>query len=121
MTIKTGKAKGGVARAEALDPERRKEIARIAASARWSGDIPKANYEGMFNIAGVEIPCAVIEQGDKVIRVIVQREVVGLLTLSKKGNLDRYLQAKNYSRSCHKNSGESLLNQAVIVAQNEWQ
>lgn len=119
MTIKTGKAKGGVARAEALDPDRRKEIARIAASARWSGDIPKANYEGMLNIAGVEIPCAVIEQGEKVTRVIVQREVVGLLTLSKKGNLDRYLQAKNLQPFVpEKFRGKSLDQAALVVEMN---
>ena len=32
----TGKAKSGVARAAALTPERRTEIARKAAAARWS-------------------------------------------------------------------------------------
>jgi hypothetical protein len=32
---RTGGVKGGKARAEALDPERRAEIARLAAEARW--------------------------------------------------------------------------------------
>ncbi len=88
------KAKGGRARAEKLSPDQRSEIARKAACARWE-PIPKANYVGVLQIAGSEIPCAVVEQGNEVKRVIVQREVVGLLTGSRKGNLDRYLQAKN--------------------------
>lgn len=33
-----GGAKGGVARAQKLSPERRAEIARLAASRRWNGD-----------------------------------------------------------------------------------
>ncbi len=37
---KKGGPKGGRARAQALSPERRREIARLAASARWSGRLP---------------------------------------------------------------------------------
>ena len=51
MTKKpSGKAKGGAARAEALSPEQRKEIARKAAETRWSNApgqaerAPPANY-----------------------------------------------------------------------------
>lgn len=32
-----GRANGGLARAKALSPEQRKEIAKVAAKARWSG------------------------------------------------------------------------------------
>jgi hypothetical protein len=35
-----GGLKGGKARAEALSPERRREIAKKAAVARWHGDRP---------------------------------------------------------------------------------
>lgn len=35
-----GRAKGGLARAAKLSPERRREIARQAAAARWSGASP---------------------------------------------------------------------------------
>ena len=66
-----GKAKGGNARAEKLSPDRRKEIAQKAANARWQADIPKAQYVGILKIAA-EIR-GVIELGDRVIRVIVQR------------------------------------------------
>lgn len=89
------KANGGHARTHALTPVRRKEIALKAAAARWDPAIPKTNYQGTLKIAGAEIPCAVFEQNDKVVRVIVQREVVGILTGNKKGDLDRYLRAQN--------------------------
>ena len=89
------RAKGGHARAESLTASERTNIAKKAASARWDKDIPKAGYSGTLRIGGSEIPCAVFEDGDEVRRVIVQREVVGLLTGNKKGNLDRYLSAKN--------------------------
>lgn len=111
----SGKAKGGLARAVALSSDQRKEIARKAASARWSGETPKASYEGTLKIGGVEIPCAVLEQGDKVIRVIVQREVVGLLTGNKKGNLDRYLQAQNLQPYVPEKFKAKSLDQAAIV------
>jgi hypothetical protein len=65
----TGKAKGGFARAEVLSPEKRKEIATNAASARWSTALPKTLGQGTLKIAGSEIPCAVI---DGEIRVLNQ-------------------------------------------------
>lgn len=115
----SGKSKGGLARAEALSPNQRSEIARKAASARWSSDAPKANYEGTLKIGESEIPCAVLEQGDKVIRVIVQREVVGLITGNKKGGLDRYLSAKNLQPYVpEKFRGKSLDEAALVVEMN---
>ena len=38
LARRTGGVKGGPARAKALTPERRKQIARAAAKARWSKD-----------------------------------------------------------------------------------
>ena len=51
-----------------------------------------ATHPGFLNIAGKKIPVAVLNNGK---RVIIQREIVGLLTGSIKGNLDRYLRAQN--------------------------
>ena len=42
---KLGASKGGKARAEKLSPERRKEIARKAAKARWDKKKPKGEAE----------------------------------------------------------------------------
>ena len=56
---------GGKARAESLSDERKSEIARKAAEARWS--IPKASHYGVLTIGGAEIPCFVLEDGRRVI------------------------------------------------------
>jgi hypothetical protein len=60
-------SKGGIARAEALSPDERSEIARKAAQARWSPDIPNATHQGPLRIGDVEISCAVLENGTRVI------------------------------------------------------
>lgn len=63
-------AKGGVARAQALSPEQRQEIAKKAAEARWQSDLPKATHSGELTIKGVEdvtIPCHVLENGDRIL------------------------------------------------------
>lgn len=113
----THHSKGGLKRAEALTPDQRSEIARIAAAARWDPAILKANYSGNLRIGELEIPCAVVEQGDRVIRVVVQREVVGLLTGNKKGNLDRYLGARNLQAFVPEKFKNKTLDQASIVVE----
>lgn len=57
--------KGGAARAKALGPVKRSEIASKAALARWS--VPKATHEGPLQIGGTEIACAVLEDGTRVL------------------------------------------------------
>jgi len=44
------KVAGGVARAAALSEDRRTEIARNAAAARWTKDMPAAAHEGVINL-----------------------------------------------------------------------
>ena len=61
----TGKRAGGVARAKALTPERRAEIATAAAQARWN--TPKATHLGELALGDVRITCAVLEDGRRVI------------------------------------------------------
>lgn len=111
----TGRAKGGIARAEALTSEQRKEIAKAGAAARWDPSIPKANYQGILKIAGSEIPCAVWDRGDKVVRLIVQREIVGLLTGNKKGGLDRYLQPQNLQAYIPEKFKNKSLEEAAFI------
>ena len=62
-----GKAKGGIARAEALSPSRRKKIAQDAAKERWRQDIPQAVYSGVIHIGDLEIPCCVLEDGTRLL------------------------------------------------------
>jgi P63C domain len=57
----------GKARAQALTPERRTEIARLAASARWEGNLPAAAYEGEFPLGGTPISCAVLQNRTRII------------------------------------------------------
>jgi hypothetical protein len=62
--------KGGRARAEKLSPERRKEIAAKAAAKRWEGKQPKplkVLREGELDLGGLRIPCAVLEDGTRVL------------------------------------------------------
>ena len=67
-----GASKGGKARAKKLSPEARREIAQKAAETRWSaeGKIPpalEATHEGVLKIGNMEIPCAVLENGQRVL------------------------------------------------------
>src|SRR5881394_989114 len=61
------KAKGGLARAEALTPEQRREIARNAALSRWDTNIPTAEYEGEFKIGNLTISAAILPNGRRLI------------------------------------------------------
>lgn len=60
MVEHDGQAKGGKARAEALSPAERTEIARNAAVARWNPEMPKATHEGTFKIGNLKISAAVL-------------------------------------------------------------
>lgn len=72
-----GAAKGGRARSAAMSPEERQDLARVAAQARWGerdivlteGDnpLPRATHVGTLPIGNVEIPCAVLDDGRRVL------------------------------------------------------
>ena len=51
---------GGEARAASLPKERRVDIARRAAFARWDGALPQASHEGEFDLGGTAVACAVL-------------------------------------------------------------
>ncbi len=109
------KAKGGFARAEALTPEDRTQIARRAAQARWAksegtddelsgGSVPAdeeieadltmpvARWRGTLNIVGMEVPCYVLDNGARVIGRTSATEV--LSGIKGGGALELYLGAK---------------------------
>lgn len=107
---KTAKAKGGFARAQALSPEERAESARKAALARWSkveavpleplipdeeellepeSAMPIARWRGVLNIVGLEVPCYVLDTGEK---IIGRTSATELLTgIRGGGALEKYL------------------------------
>lgn len=63
-----GRAKGGVARAKKLSPERRSEIAKKAADARHKApETPTATHRGALTIGDLKIPCFVLSDGRRVI------------------------------------------------------
>jgi hypothetical protein len=71
-----GARKGGIARAERLDPERRREIARDAAVARW-GDVHVATHVGELRIGDQILDCAVLEDGTRVINQTTMLAALG--------------------------------------------
>lgn len=62
-------AKGGRARAENLSPDQRKTIAQRAANARWdkANEVPQAAYTGTLTLGSLDLPCAVLSDGTRVI------------------------------------------------------
>ena len=68
---KSIQSQGGDARAKALTPQERSEIARSAAIAKWEKaptgkKLPKATHFGNLTIADVVLPCAVLDNGERV-------------------------------------------------------
>lgn len=111
-----GKAKGGRARADALTPEQRAEIAKKAAAARWAKigephqeefeqpsenemevleptpEMPVARWRGTLNIIGIDVPCYVLDTGEK---IIGRTSATELLTGIKGGGaLEKYIGVK---------------------------
>ncbi len=54
-----------------------------------------ATYTGEINLAGTILPCAVLQNGQ---RVIAHRQVLGLLTGTVQGQINRYLSAQNLQK-----------------------
>jgi P63C domain len=50
-----------------LPPERKSEIARAGAAARWNKDLPPAEFEGEFSLGDTLIACAVLPNGTRII------------------------------------------------------
>jgi hypothetical protein len=97
-----GKAKGGYARAAKLTPEERQGIAKKAAQTRWEGKLLRATHEGILKLGDIEISCAVLENGQ---RVLTQSSFMKALGRSRQAkgrqyydgdvNLPAFLTAKN--------------------------
>lgn len=75
--------RGGKARAEKLTSERKREIARAGAEARWTKALPRATHDGTLRLGNLELPCAVLDNGT---RVISQRALAGILGASRGGH-----------------------------------
>jgi hypothetical protein len=120
-----GRAKGGHARAAALTPDERSESARKAAAARWAKPespsveddesepegqeevldpvpaMPIARWRGTLNIVGLEVPCYVLDDGQK---IIGRTSATELLTGIKGGGaLEKYIAVKALEPFINKN------------------
>ncbi len=62
-------SKGGNARAKKLSPEERRDIASVAARARWDelSNLPSVDFPGALELGNVSIPCAVLTDGTRVL------------------------------------------------------
>lgn len=109
-------AAGALARARSLSPEERSAIARKGGLKR--AGIPSATHAGVLSIGGTQIPCAVLEDGR---RVVAQRQVVGLITGTAKGGLQRYLSAANIAPYVPEKFSDVNLDEAAIVFEYEGQ
>lgn len=93
----TGRAKGGVARAEALPAARRSEIAKKAALARWGA---KATHKGNFKEEfGIDVDCYVLDDQGKT-AVISQRGMSQALGFNKgsRGSGKQFLRSVKGSK-----------------------
>lgn len=66
---KRGASRGGIARAESLTPETRRDIARLAAEKRWElhgPSLPRETHAGVLKIGDRQLPCSVLNNGLRV-------------------------------------------------------
>jgi len=70
---------GGINRAKSLSADERKDIASKAASKKWEKEreLPKATHEGEVRIEDAVIPCAVLENGRRVISELGINNILG--------------------------------------------
>src|ERR1051326_7703187 len=94
-----GKARGAVVLAESMTATERKERASKAAAARWAKEkekqgppkrrLPVALYKGVVDLGGREIPCYVLDNGQRVIgRTAYTYTLTGI---QGGGDLEKYL------------------------------
>lgn len=112
-----GRARGGVARAKALDPQARKEIASKGAAARWrNAQLPVAEFgspDRPLRILDAEIPCYVLSDGT---RVLTQEGFLSALGRAKKakGGTGASKGVDNLPAFLAANSLKSLISNEII-------
>ncbi|MPY72893.1 MAG: hypothetical protein GEU87_01405 [Alphaproteobacteria bacterium] len=96
-----GRAKGGLARAEALSPSERSRIASEAAKRRWMNraeptpDMPRVleGYSDVLNLGGTRLPCAVVEGPNGIQRVLSENGITNAILGSRSGASKRLKKA----------------------------
>jgi hypothetical protein len=110
-----GKAKGGIARAAALTPEQKREIAKKAAITRWGAKMPIATHRGNFNDEfGINVECYVLNDVKKT-AVISQRGMAEALGFSKRGDrLMGFVTSKNMADYIGRELREKIENPIIF-------
>ena len=80
------KVAAGKARANSMTKAQRKDIALVAATARWSGHLPDATHEGELKIADLSLPVAVTSDGT---RLMISKAFMTALGRPWKGSYGR--------------------------------
>lgn len=83
-------AEGGKARAERLSKAELSEIGKRGAAERWGSGLPVAEFTGTLRIGEIELPCAVLGDGT---RVLTQGEVLEAMGRHRKANV-RYAKGE---------------------------
>lgn len=95
--------RGGLARAEALSPDERSEIARKAADARWNASLPAATHEGTVKVGNSVIAAAVLPNGMRLLTQATFLRAIGRsrspkggtgVLMTAEGNTPFFLQAE---------------------------
>jgi hypothetical protein len=108
-----GRSKGGLARAERLLPDRRSEIAKRAALARWGA---KATHRGSFKEDfGIDVDCYVLDDEQKT-AVISQRGMGAAISLgdSSGAALPRFIKGDKIAPYVGGELSEKLQNPIVF-------
>jgi hypothetical protein len=109
--VQGGRRKGGQARARALAPKTRSDIARRAAIARWDPDIPEAIYgspDRLLHLGEVELDCYVLSTEE---RVFSQRGMMQALALTiRGGELRRFVEQAGLARFLSEEARNALAN-----------
>lgn len=115
----TGRAKGGVKRAEVLSPEERREIAIKGAAARWGERPPRAIHKGSFKEDfGIDVECYVLNDAQKT-AVISQRGMGEALGYSEGGSrFSTFVKGKNISKYIGRELAEKLENPLIFLPQS---
>lgn len=106
---------GGAARAEALSPEERREIAVKAAAARWGGKLARATHRGNFlDEFGIDVDCYVLDDEQKT-AVISQRGMGQALGMGVSGSrLPTFMTTKGIARFVGHELSEKLTNPLIF-------
>ncbi|MHC5150403.1 P63C domain-containing protein [Stenotrophomonas rhizophila] len=110
------KVAGGRARAQALSPERKKEIAAKGAAARWGGKPLQATHKGNFNEEfGIDVECYVLDDKLKT-AVITQRGMAPALGLSggSGGRIIEFVQSATIAPYIGRELREKLENPIIF-------